>query len=301
MQTFARKLPTARSLIRSGIVLFLFSLGSATSIAAEHRDLRNAITLFAPFDQSTDARFAKGDPKVYWAESMKTVAQAKPGLAGENVAARLIPNAGRFGDALRFEKKTPHIVFFRGKDNMSYEPKNWSGTVSFWLRASPAELENGYCDPIQITPRGWNDAAFFVEFEKRPDSVPFRLGVYSDFKVWNPQNRKWEEIPFSEKPLLEVTKPPFQGDRWTHVLFTFANFNTGQKNSSAKLYLNGEYQDEIKDREQTFTWDPNEARIMLGLSYIGFYDELAIFNRALTEPEIRAVYQLPKGIRTLVE
>ena len=45
------------------------------------------------------------------------------------------------------------------------------------------QLEPGFCDPVQITPRAWNDAAFFVEFEKRPESIPFRLGVYADLGV----------------------------------------------------------------------------------------------------------------------
>jgi hypothetical protein len=207
---------------------------------------------------------------------------------------------GRFGDALRFHKKVPEMIFFQGEKNLAYQARNWSGTVSLWLRVNPAEeLAMGFCDPIQITPREWNDAAFFVEFEKRTNSIPFRLGAYADFKVWNPENREWAKIPFDEKPLLHVEKPPFGAGQWTHVVFTFSNFNTGRKDGVAGLYLNGKFQGALAEREQTFTWDPSKTLIMLGLSYVGYYDDLAIFNRALTEQEIALLNQLKDGVRSL--
>ena len=189
------------------------------------------------------------------------------------------------------------MVFFSADRNVAYRDRDWSGTVSFWLKVSPSDdLEPGYCDPIQITPRDWNDAAFFVEFEKKKDSIPFRLGAYADFKVWNPRNRDWNTIPAEEKPLLTIERPPFTGERWTHVAFTFSNFNTGRPDGVATLYLNGERQGEVSSRQQTFTWDPSKALVMLGLSYVGFWDELAIFNRALTPSEIGLLHRLDRGL-----
>ena len=38
---------------------------------------------------------------------------------------------------------------------------------------------------------------------------------------------------------------------------------------------------------------------MLGLSYIGLYDDLAVFDRALTEEEVAWIYRLDGGIRSL--
>ena len=55
----------------------------------------------------------------------------------------------------------------------------------------------------------------------------------------------------------------------------------------------------MSPRQQTFTWDVQNTAIALGLSYIGLLDELAIFNRALTEQEVRAVFALEKGIGPL--
>jgi len=223
---------------------------------------------------------------------MNKRSEAKPGLppSGEVVVAA---GAGKFGNGLRFVKKKSPVVFFEAEKNFPYATSNWSGSVSFWLSLDPeTELEPGYTDPIQITPRAWNDAAFFVEFGKDEKPRQFRLGVYADFKVWNPDNRDWNSIPWPEKPLVSVERPPFAKGKWTHIVFTFENFNTGKPNGVPILYLDGQRQGQLSPRVQTFTWDPAKTSIMLGLSYIGLWDELSIFNRALTPDEVRTLTTL---------
>jgi hypothetical protein len=258
-----------------------------------------ALTFHASFDHGIDADFAVGDGGLRHAPSMTRQAEAKPGLpdSGEVQLAR---DAGRFGHALRFTKKKSPMVFFRAAKNVAYQTNDWNGTVSFWLSTDPAgELEPGFCDPIQITPRAWNDAAFFVEFEKRTNDIPFRLGVYPDFKVWNPANKKWADVTAAEKPLSAVANPPFGRGKWTHVAFTFEHFNTGRDDGTARLYLDGAMAAVLGPRRQTFTWDPERCSIMLGLSYIGLWDELAVFNRALTAGEVRQLHGLKNGARDL--
>ena len=285
----------------TSVVLHLSGCSTSQSNKSAASDLQKALTFHAPFDGSADAAFARGDRTLYSAPSMKQAPVGTPGLPASGVVS-LARGQGRFGDALHFHKKSPEMVFYRGEKNIDYQTQDWSGTVSFWLRVDPdKELEPGFCDMIQITPRAWNDAAFFVEFEKRTNSAPFRFGAYADFKVWNPENREWGKIPFNEKPLVTVDHPPFSGDRWTHVVFTFSNFNTKRNDGMAKLYLNGQFQGAVTGKEQTFTWDPGKCLIMLGLSYVGFFDDLAIFNRALTEPEIQTLHQLKEGTRSLGE
>jgi len=278
-----------------------FGLSVAASSAAVQRDaLRSALTFHASFDGTTDAGHAAGDPKLYSAPSAKARNDAKPGLpeSGEVQHAR---GVGRFGDALRFTVKKSPFVFFQGDRNMPYAARDWSGTVSFWLSTDPeGDLAPGFCDPVQITPRAWNDAAFFVEFEKKPESIPFRLGVYADLNVWNPAKRRIADIPTEERPLLTVSKPPFARGKWTHVLFTFERFNTGKPDGVARLYLDGVRQGELTGREQTFTWDPKTTAIGLGLSYIGMLDELSIFNRALSDAEVLELHALEKGVSALV-
>jgi len=293
MNTF----PFYLSFPRTGLLSALLLTLSPNITVAANSNWREALSFHASFDEGTDADFARGDRRLYHATAMNKRAEATSGLPAVSPVER-VPGQGKFGAALRFKEKSPVTVFYQVATNFAYRPGNWSGAVSFWLRTDPAgELAIGYCDPVQITPRAWNDAAFFVEFEKRTNSIPFRLGVYPDLKVWNPDNRKWENMSAAEKPLLTIEKPPFAGARWTHVVFTFENFNTGRPDGIARLYLDGQPQGGIPARAQTFTWEPSAAHVMMGLGYVGMFDELSLFDRALTADEVAVLYRLPDGVR----
>ncbi len=271
------------------------------SFETHARNLRDALTFHASFDDGTDADFALGDRRLFSAPSLNKRADARPGLPAEGTTV-IARGRGRHGDALQFKKKVSPLAFFQAEKNLAYRATNWSGTVSFWLSVDPQnDLEPGFCDPIQITPRAWNDAAFFVEFEKKKDSIPFRLGAYADFKLWNPQNLKWDAIPMRDKPLLTVDQPPFGTRKWTHVAFAFEHFNTGRGHGVATLYLDGKSQGALAHREQTFSWEPSQTLVMLGLSYIGLFDELSLFNRALTPAEIETLHRLEGGVRSLLK
>jgi len=280
-------------------VLLVAGLLSGCVTGGGRKGLSEALMFHAPFDGTVDASFGAGDRRMQMGPTWNAPRNTTPGLPpGETV--RLDRGAGKYGDALRFEKKITELVGYRVPGNFPFKARDWSGTVSFWLRVSPdADLEPGYCDVIQVTSKAWDDASFFVEFTK--DEVPreMRLGVYADKKVWNPTNRKWEEIPMSEKPLARVLRPPFRRDLWTQVTFTWERFNTGRADGVARLYLDGEFQGEISAREQTFTWDLEQSVMMLGLAYTGWMDDLAVFRRALTPGEIRELYRLPGGVTDL--
>ncbi len=286
-------------LLTVSIVLFLATGCSSRPGSAPVRPLRDALLFHASFDHGVDADFAVGARGFSNAPSMKDRDAAQAGLpAGGPI--RLAANEGVFGNALRFTQRESPLVFFSAERNAGYRGTNWNGSVSFWLRVEPAtDLAPGYCDPLQITPRAWNDAAFFVEFEKRTNDIPFRLGIYPDTSAWNPSNRRWDDMTPAEKPLLTVAHPPFSGDQWTHVVYTFADFNSGRSDGVARLYLNGIPVGEISPRLQTFSWDEARSLIMLGIGYVGLWDELAIFNRTLSPGEVAAVYQLRHGIAEL--
>jgi concanavalin A-like lectin/glucanase superfamily protein len=298
-----RKLPFPK-LVSAGVSAILaatvFSAAVVTGAAVNEEALRKALTFHASFDGKVDAVYAAGDPKLYWAPSLNQRQEAKSGLPGGG-GVLAAGGAGKFGDALHFTKKELPLVFFQGARNMPFETANWTGTVSFWLSVDPqTDLEPGFCDPLQITPRAWNDAAFFVEFEKRPESIPFRLGVYADLHVWNPEKRRFADIPAHERPLVTVQHPPFGRGKWTHIVFTFQNFNTGRPDGVVRLYLDGKPHGDLSPRQQSYTWDPEKNTIALGLNYIGFFDELSIFNRALNGEEIVTLYRLQKGVTSLL-
>jgi hypothetical protein len=68
----------------------------------------------------------------------------------------------------------------------------------------------------------------------------------------------------------------------------------------ARLYLDGKARGELSPRRQSFTWDPEQNAIALGLSYIGLLDELSIFDRALSGDEVGTLYGLQKGVASLL-
>lgn len=264
----------------------------AESIAAN-------LIFHASFDHSSTADFAKGDPQLFVASSIDARSTSEPFL-DQSSFAKQTSEDGRFGGCIRFLQPTKNVIFYKAFNNFPNPAELGTATVSFWLKADTVSgLVEGFCDPIQITSKQWDDASFFVEFEKRGARVPFRLGVYADKQVWNPQGIDFAAIPPEKRPLVSVEQPPFSKNRWTHVAFTFANFNNGQSNGSSDLYLDGALVGSLAPRLQTFTWDIEKAAIMIGLNYVGAMDDLSIFNRALSAKEIEWLSKQDGGVNDL--
>jgi hypothetical protein len=278
-------------------VLAVWIVFTSPSIHAEESALTGGIlkslTFHASFNQGSDADYAKGDSRIYTMTDRDPAIISKPGVHTDEMTI-IASNQGLFGDALQFTRRASNWLYYKADKNLSYTHRDWQGTVSLWLSLDPQkDLDPGFCDPIQITPRQWNDAAFFVDFDKAGNPRDFRLGAFADIAVWNDQNQNLNDIPDSQRPLLKVHSPPFARDQWTHVVFTWSHFNTGEKNGVAAFYLNGKLQGEITGWDQSFTWKPDEeSRILIGLNYIGLFDELSCFDRALASNEINRLYEL---------
>ena len=286
---------TAFTVLAASMMMAMFQQTPVIGQQISSGDLKQSLHLHVPFDETFDARIAAGSKKIFTAES----AARKEVQEGNQCAQVTIAKAaGRFGDALRFADKTKQVLFYQGT-NMNYSEKDWAGTVSFWLKLSPdQDLKPGFCDPIQITQNAWNDAAFFVDFDR---DLPrdFRLGVFADYKFWNPSDIPWEKLPVTDRPMVVVKKPPFSREQWTHIAFTFEDINSSEnKDAASTLYINGKSAGTMK-RPLKFHWDPSAAAIMLGLEYIGDFDDLAVFRKALTPAEIQQLFQLPGGVSDL--
>lgn len=260
-------------------------------------DLGKALTFHASFDKGTEADFALGDRLIYTAPSYKAQQEAKPGF--DNPEAGIVAGDGRYGAALQFKKKNTRAIFYRGEKNVDYRNRDWSGTVSFWLSLDPdQDLEPGFCDPIQVTDKAYNDAAMWADFTKDDEPRHFRLGVFGDLKAWNPKNVPPDKNPDFTRRLIDVGKPPFGRGRWTHVVITWAGLNT-DAGGTAKLYLNGQLQGTTETIREPFTWDLSKAAIRVGVNYVGLFDELSAFNRALSDREVQRLYRLRRGVRDL--
>ncbi len=273
---------------------------AATEAAESPADVAGALpgslTFHASFDNGVDADRAAGDPRLYTAPSYEEQDQAEPGLG--NPAVSVVEDAGRFGHALRFAERNQHAIFYRADGNISYSPEGWSGTVSFWLRLDPAtDLAPGFCDPVQITDAAYNDAAIWVDFTGE-NPRQFRLGVFGDVEVWNPDGLGPNENPAFADRLTVVDDWPFAGDRWTHVAVTYAGL--GRPGGAASLYLDGErVAGDADDVDEPFTWDVDRGAIRLGVNYTGLFDELSLFDRPLTDDEVRALHALEGGVAAL--
>ncbi len=257
--------------------------------------LSTALVFHAAFDGSEDATVPGGRLQVHTADSP---ARKSVRVGNHGGFAQIAPAAGRYGDAIRFLKKHDSVLYYPGTA-VHYRNADWSGTVSVWMRLDPnRDLAPGYCDPIQITDKTWNDAAFFVDFDK---DLPrdFRLGVFADFKFWNPTNIAWEKLPLDQRPMVTVKNPPFSSNKWTHVLFTFEDINSAAgKDAAATLYIDGAPRGSVR-RPMQFHWDLEKVALMIGIYYTGDLDDLAVFNRALTAAEAKAIYELPSGVGSL--
>ena len=190
-------------------------------------------------------------------------------------------------------KKIEAVVLYQGLKNIELAD-NAAVTVSFWMKLSPTtDLPKGYVDPLQITDKKWNDASIFVDFT--PDNPrQFRLGTFSDYRVWNPDDTPWDQVSEDDRPMIPITQPPFKGDNWTHTALTLEDVNS-ESEGVARLYLDGKQVGERKGPFK-FTWDPQKVAIMIGIYYVGGFDELTIFDRALTGSEIAQLMKREAGI-----
>lgn len=274
--------------------LLAVGLSQSLVLAAEPK-LADSLLFHASFDKQTDADVAAGDAKIY--TEIEEGGKVEAGVHRPDVT---VVDGGKYGRCLKFGKKQGPVIFFQGEKNMGFSDKNWTGTVSFWLSLDPdKDLEPGYCDPLQITDKSALDASLFVEFSKDHNPRRFRMAVCPEYREWNPKDREWEQIPIPERPVVEIENPPFEHDKWTHVAVTFENFNSGKKDGVAKLYLDGKLAGTVQGWDHHYNWNQPKARIMLGLAYIGRFDDLTVFRRALSAEEIQTLHDLPQGLSSL--
>lgn len=257
-------------------------------------ELSRALTFHAAFDQGLDANFSRGDKACYVRQG-KSVVPAVP-----NDEATIVAGAGRFGGALHFPKKANTRPQFAGTGILNYNDKNWSATVSVWLRLDPdKDLEPGYCDPIQIVGDDSKKGFIFLEWSKNETPRFFRYAIRPLFPIWNPNNVQWDDIPFDKRPMVQVAGAPFSREAWTHVVFSLENLNDKTRKPAGRLYMNGKLMGTIENWDLTFGWNPESVLLVLGASYVGYMDDLAVFNRALTDAEVNELFALKNGVREL--
>jgi hypothetical protein len=274
--------------------VYLALLCGLPSFAFALEPLKQSLVFHASFDQVLDADFSKGDKSCV----IKKGSDLVPCLPNDDV--KLVPDAGKFGGCLHFPNKGVTRPQFSGVNVLGYNDKNWSATVSVWLKLNPdKDLEPGYCDPVQIVGSDGKKGFIFLEWSKNETPRFFRYAVRPLFEIWNPTNVPWDEIAFDKRPMVQVANAPFSRDTWTHAVFTLSEINHKSGKPSGSLFLNGKLQGRIEGWDLTFGWDPASVALVLGASYVGHMDDLAVFDRALTDAEIAALFSLEGGVKAL--
>jgi hypothetical protein len=261
--------------------------------------LGRALTLHASFDAGPNADIARGDRTLYtYATSQQRAQGGVVGLPDDTV--KITQGSGRFGSALLFTKKSTLRPFFKDGGNIGYNSSDWSYSVSVWLRISPdIDLEPGYCDPVQFVGDDGNKGFIFLEWDKDSSPRYFRYAIRPLVEIWDPGKVGWAKLPFDKRPMVQVERAPFSHARWTHVVFTAHHINARTARPSGRLYLDGQLQGAIENWDLSFGWSPDAALLVLGAAYVGHMDELAVFDRTLTDTEVKAIFNLPNGVREL--
>jgi len=265
-----------------------------TTVAHGDPDLRKALTFHASFDKDLNADFSRGEKTGYLRKGKEVV----PAQANEEV--RIAEGAGKFGSALHFTKKGATRPQYPSAGVLDYNDQSWSHSVSVWLRLDPdKDLEPGYCDPVQIVGDDTKKGFIFLEWSKDHTPRFFRYAIRPLVEIWNPTNVGWEEIPDAKRPMVQLSGPIFSREKWTHVVFTVENINAKSAKPAGRLYLDGKPAGAIEGWDLRFGWDPAKVLLVLGASYVGKMDDLAVFDRALNAAEVQRLFALPRGVAEL--
>jgi hypothetical protein len=171
----------------------------------------------------------------------------------------------------------------------------WGGAVSVWVNTDPNKsLKTPFCDPALITQKGLNNGSIFAHFN---DAKPRALQSGTYPSIPSGQEPVPEEDP--KAPLTRLKDVAFKAGEWHHIVLSWEQFNTGKKNGTHTLYVDGKKIGALKDYEIGMDWDIEQTRIYFGVNLIGYLDELAVFNRPLSADEVTLLHKKPDMLRPL--
>jgi hypothetical protein len=265
----------------------VFAMTGMEMLPAQQTDdrIRRAVTFYASFDETQSADFGGGELTASTRFNHPTEKGQFVFEKGFDAGVfRIAKGKGIHGGALEPVDVLPRNgrIFFPAKANLAYKKDGWSGSASFWLKTDPdTMLKTGFCDPLQITHKGASNGAIWQDFNNaKPRDL--RMGTFPAV----PEGGK--AVPESDPsaPIVWVKGVGFKADDWHHIALVWENFDTGRNNGRTALYIDGKRIGGLKDREIAMEWDLERVGIYIVVAYIGLFDELALFDRALTAEEV---------------
>lgn len=254
-------------------------------------DLRKAVTFHASFDEKLDGDAGQGDIRLW---SFVNAKGGRAGRLGFDTKKVSISPHGKRGSALETKGGLADGAFLyfpiAGKFAIPKQPGAWGGAVSLWVKADLEKIgEKAMWDPVQITDKNWNDGSFWCDLAPGKTPRDLRLGLFPAV----PAGKKAPDEPEAEKIWVRAKASPFRSNTWHHIVLTWDNFDSGKADAWAECYFDGKLLSRASDRQATMNWNPEKARIMLGLGLIGMLDDVATFNRPLTKEEVQRLHEEP--------
>lgn len=256
--------------------------------------MRDSVSFYASFDEAVRADVGAGERTLStrfnhetqsgqfvfekgFNEQVFRVARGKGVRGGDGAleAVDVLPRNGR--------------IFFPAKNHLAFKKGGWGGAVSFWMNTDPNQsLKTKFCDPVQITHKGANNGGLWLDFnDARPRDM--RMGAFP--AVPEGQIGIKEDDP--NAPLIRVKSVGFKVGEWHHIVLNWRNLDTGRPDAHATLFVDGQPIGHLKDRAIAMDWDMDKVGIYVAVNYIGLLDDLAIFNRPLSDDEIVELHKTP--------
>ena len=247
--------------------------------------------------------------------------EGDPGNVAKEALVAYIPfesdaEAVKFGEGLTFSKKAGAATWAKGRRGNSYKGASTEAyaaidlassnifknmkeyTVACWIKSTPA----GGAAPILLLDGGDGDQGglnILLEGGSDADSLDVKSYLYNAATVWKGQD-------------LRIKRAAFTTDRWFHLVAsydaatsTMALYSNGNVVATSVRYADGQAEDgtqpllgeltmSVGQKLYVGAWK-KQAENLEGLEgwmayYPGQIDELRIYNRALTEDEVKELY-----------
>jgi hypothetical protein len=261
--------------------------------------LRKAVTLYASFDEEVRMDFGRGDP-------VPGTRSVDPGdkkrflfdTGFDPKYFRILKDKGISGGCLQAVDLPPRggRLFFPAKGNMSFQKESgWGGAFSVWVNTDPNKmLKTPFCDPVLITQKGFNNGSIWAHFN---DSKPRALQSGTYPSIPDGQEPVAEEDP--KAPLTRLKNVGFKSGEWHYIVLTWDHFNSGKKDGTHVLWVDGKKIGDLKDHAIGMDWDIERTRVYFAVNLVGLLDELAVFNRPLTVDEVMLLHKKPGVLRPI--
>jgi hypothetical protein len=260
--------------------------------------LRRAVTFYASFDESPKGDFGGGELTLSTRSNHETEKGKFVFEKGYNEKVfRVAPGKGVHGGALEVVDVLPRNgrIFFPAKGNLAYKAEGWGGSMSVWINTDPNQLlKTKFCDPVQITQKGANDGGIWFDFN---DAKPrdLRMGVFPAV----PAGAKGVSESDPDAPMVWVKRIAFKAGEWHHIVLTWDNLDTRNKDARADLYIDGKHRGTVEKIALGMQWEIDRTGVYVAVNYIGLLDEFALFNRPLTATEVATLHREPAALAPL--